>query len=296
MRGYKIFGPDYTCRGYKYSLDEWNVHTGELIACESGFHFCKEADECVDYYLCTPENTYAEVECDDEYIVENDKIVCKRLKIINTLSYEQFEKLITIEVDTPFKKCKYVAGKLQGKYQEWYQENKQLKIETAYVDNNIHGSYKRWLKDGQLENETNYENGVVHGMSKFWYPNGQLESETNYENGLLHGMSNSWYLNGGKKEECSYVNGKRDGRYTYFYDDGMWFISSRYKNGKLNGNYITWNPDGIKNKKVVYENGDKKVYENGDKNNNGMLPLCKYTLHFLVGAMIAEVFIKIIKK
>lgn len=287
MRGYKIFGPDYTCGKYKYSLDEWNVHTGELIACESGFHFCKEAVECLDYYRYTPENTYAEVECDDEYIVEDDKIVCKRLKIIKTLTYEDFEKLITIEIDTPFKKCKYVGGKLQGKYQQWYRENKQLKIETTYVDNKIHGSYKEWL-NGQLRIETNYENGLPHGISSSWYPDGQLENKTCFEKGVVHGLSTSWYLDGGKKEDCWYVNGKRDGNYTYWYDDGQLSISSHYKNGKLNGTYTKWNPDGIIDTEVVYENGNKK-------NNNRMLPLCKYTLHFLVGAMIVKVFVKTIK-
>jgi hypothetical protein len=121
MRGYKIFGPDYTCRGYHYALDDWwNVYDGTVEMYKSGFHFCLRAIDCLQYYDYSPENTYAEVECGNKYTVNGDKVVCNKLKITKTLTYEEFGKLITFDVDTKVKKCSYVNGKLDGEYREWW--------------------------------------------------------------------------------------------------------------------------------------------------------------------------------
>ena len=88
---------DYICRGYKYSLDTPNIYNGEIKLCESGFHFCVNALDCLSYYDYTPEHTYALVESGDNYFVRDDKVVCDKLSIISTLSYEEFGKMLTGE-------------------------------------------------------------------------------------------------------------------------------------------------------------------------------------------------------
>jgi len=194
MRGYKIFGSNYTCREYKYSLDTPNIYDGKIEVCGSGFHFCPVVVDCLQYYPCTPINTYAEVECGDEYIVKDDKVVCKELRIVKTLTYNEFRELATGTITTPLLQCSYVKGILNGSYKEWYL-NEKIKLETVYVDGKKHGIYRRWRDNGQLSFET-YVDDKEHGIHRDWYSNGQLSLETTYVNNKICGSFKNWYSNG----------------------------------------------------------------------------------------------------
>lgn len=96
VKGYKIFGPNYTCRGYKYSSK--NIYQGDLKMCISGFHFCPKVVDCLMYYNCTPENTYVEV-IGKDCIIEYDKVLYKELTI-KPISREEFMKACTGVVKT----------------------------------------------------------------------------------------------------------------------------------------------------------------------------------------------------
>lgn len=181
MYGYKIFGPNYTCRGYKYSLKNINNYKGKIEVGKSGFHYCPRPIDCLEYYDYSPENTYAKVECvGDEYILQDDKVVCKNLKIVTPLTYKQFRKLITYKLDTNFSKCTYVAGKLHGSYKEWY-ENGNLRIKCTYKNGLLNGRYNEWYNDGKVKIKTNYVNGNLHGSYKEWI--GRFTKESYYVNG-----------------------------------------------------------------------------------------------------------------
>lgn len=41
MKGYKVFNPDWTCRGKKYSCPGEFVQKWKLELCKNGIHFCK---------------------------------------------------------------------------------------------------------------------------------------------------------------------------------------------------------------------------------------------------------------
>lgn len=43
VKGYKVFNPDWTCRGFKYSVGETFEEEVELSVCNRGFHFCKKS-------------------------------------------------------------------------------------------------------------------------------------------------------------------------------------------------------------------------------------------------------------
>ena len=62
MKGYKIFNPDFTCKGYKFEENKEFTHKGKLVICESGFHFCIKASDCFSYYSFDPNNIVCEVE------------------------------------------------------------------------------------------------------------------------------------------------------------------------------------------------------------------------------------------
>jgi hypothetical protein len=184
MRGYKIFGPNYTCLEYRYRLDDLNIYYGKIKPCESGFHFCPIAVNCLQYYPCTPGNTYAEVECGKDYIVQDDKVVCSELRIVKTLTFDEFKNLATGTIDTPTLKCSYVGGLLEGSYKRFY-DNGKVWVGTNCVENKRHGSYKEWYENRQLDVETTYVNGKLDGSYKEWYENGQLYVETTYVDGKM---------------------------------------------------------------------------------------------------------------
>ena len=50
VKGYKVFNPDWTCRGFQYKVGESYEMDKEPIACERGFHFCERLEDCFNYY------------------------------------------------------------------------------------------------------------------------------------------------------------------------------------------------------------------------------------------------------
>ena len=62
VKGYKVFNPDWTCRGKQYvcpgKFEEYDV---ELSVCNKGMHFCGRLADCFNYYNFSPDNKAAEV-------------------------------------------------------------------------------------------------------------------------------------------------------------------------------------------------------------------------------------------
>lgn len=50
MKGYKVFKHDWTCRDFQYEVGKTYKHDGPLKICRSGFHFCRNVDDCFNYY------------------------------------------------------------------------------------------------------------------------------------------------------------------------------------------------------------------------------------------------------
>lgn len=42
MKAYKVFNPDWTCRGFQYEIGKTYVHNGDISMCQAGFHACKK--------------------------------------------------------------------------------------------------------------------------------------------------------------------------------------------------------------------------------------------------------------
>ena len=42
MKGYKVFKPDWTCRGFQYSVGKTFEEDMTPSCCNRGFHFCTE--------------------------------------------------------------------------------------------------------------------------------------------------------------------------------------------------------------------------------------------------------------
>lgn len=61
MEGYKVFEPDWTCRGFQYEVGKTFEEDVTPSCCNRGFHFCKELKDCFNYYPFNPDNKVAKV-------------------------------------------------------------------------------------------------------------------------------------------------------------------------------------------------------------------------------------------
>ena len=61
IKGYKGFDKDLKCRDYQYEVGKDYEHNGEVSCCKSGFHFCENPMDVLDYYN-PADSRYCEVE------------------------------------------------------------------------------------------------------------------------------------------------------------------------------------------------------------------------------------------
>ena len=89
MKGYKVFNPDFTCRGMKYETGKTYELDGPLEMCRNGFHFCLRVADCFNYYAFDPSNKVAEIEATGLVETVGDKSVTDKITILRELSWEE---------------------------------------------------------------------------------------------------------------------------------------------------------------------------------------------------------------
>lgn len=94
MKGYKVFNPDFTCRGFKYKVGKTYEDDVSPDCCHRGFHFCKQAKDCFDYYGFNPNNRVAEVEALGEISESGNKCCTNKLHIIRELTWHEVLELV----------------------------------------------------------------------------------------------------------------------------------------------------------------------------------------------------------
>ncbi len=93
VRGFKVFNPDWTCRGFQYEVGKTYEENVTPSVCNKGFHFCKQAKDCFNYYSFNPENKVAEVIALGEVVEEGDKCCTNKIKIVREIPWQE---LLTI--------------------------------------------------------------------------------------------------------------------------------------------------------------------------------------------------------
>ena len=98
MKGYKVFRPDWTCRGFQYSVGKTFEEDVTPSYCNRGFHFCTELKDCFNYYSFDPNNKVAEIEALGEIDAEVDgsKHCTNKIKIIREISWEEVLKMVNM--------------------------------------------------------------------------------------------------------------------------------------------------------------------------------------------------------
>ena len=94
IKGFKVFNPDWTCRGYQYEVGKTFEEDVIPMVCDRGFHFCKQAKDCFNYYSFDPNNKVAEVIALGEVAEKGDKCCTNKLQIVREISWEELLTLV----------------------------------------------------------------------------------------------------------------------------------------------------------------------------------------------------------
>ena len=94
VKGYKVFNPDWTCRGYRYAVGMVAETDEEIEVCTWGFHFCINPAACFNYYNFDPRNKVAEVVARGWVKTEGDKSVTDKLEIVREVSWEEVLRIV----------------------------------------------------------------------------------------------------------------------------------------------------------------------------------------------------------
>ena len=95
VKGYKVFNPDWTCRGFQYEVGKTFEEDVTPECCEAGFHFCTKASDCFNYYRFDSNNKVAEVLALGEVDSRSDDTKCctNKIQIVREISWQE---LLTI--------------------------------------------------------------------------------------------------------------------------------------------------------------------------------------------------------
>lgn len=98
MEGYKVFDPDWTCRGFQYEVGKTFEEDVTPLCCERGFHFCTKLTDCFMYYRFDPKNKVAKVialgEIDKE--LDGSKCCTNKIQIVKEISWEDVLRIANI--------------------------------------------------------------------------------------------------------------------------------------------------------------------------------------------------------
>ena len=99
MKGFKVFDPDWTCRGFQFEVGKTFEENVNPKVCDRGFHFCQKASDCFDYYSFDSKNKVAEVEALGEVDCDGKKSCTNKIHIIRELTWREVLDLVNLGKD-----------------------------------------------------------------------------------------------------------------------------------------------------------------------------------------------------
>lgn len=94
IKGYKVFNPDWTCKGFQYGVGKTYKHNGDIKMCGAGFHFCQKASDCFNYYRFDSNNKVAEVEAIGVVETEGIKSVTDKITIVREIKWHELLDIV----------------------------------------------------------------------------------------------------------------------------------------------------------------------------------------------------------
>ena len=99
VKGYKVFNPDWTCKGFQYKVGESYEMDEQPIACERGFHFCEKLADCFNCYKFNKENKVAEVTAYGDIVAEETKCCTNKIKIEKEISWNDVLSMVNVGIN-----------------------------------------------------------------------------------------------------------------------------------------------------------------------------------------------------
>lgn len=94
VKGYKVFNPDWTCKGKRYSYPGMFEEDVNPSVCNVGMHFCKNAVDCFRYYDFDPNNRVAEVIAHGTVAEGEDKCATNKLEIVREIPWAEVLEIV----------------------------------------------------------------------------------------------------------------------------------------------------------------------------------------------------------
>jgi len=127
--------------------------------------------------------------------------------------------------------------------------------DTIFIKNGT-GTISSYFRNGNKAIEVTYLNGKLHGPFRHYYPNGNLEESDFFDTDYQTGESIVFYPDGQIKTKCNYRNNQLHGIFLKYYPNGQLEYQMNYKNGCKTGTAIHYKENGGLLKKLIYYNDD----------------------------------------
>ena len=94
IKGYKVFEPNWTCRGFQYKVGEIFTEDVTPSVCSRGFHFCEKAADCFNYYKFDSKNKVAEVVALGDIDRGEDKLCTNKIQIVREIPWTEMLEIV----------------------------------------------------------------------------------------------------------------------------------------------------------------------------------------------------------
>ena len=94
IKGYKVFNPDWTCRGFQYKVGKTYEENITPKTCSRGFHFCERASDCFNYYSFNSRNKVAEIVALGDIDTDGTKSCTNKIQIIREIPWDELLKIV----------------------------------------------------------------------------------------------------------------------------------------------------------------------------------------------------------
>ena len=94
VKGYKVFEPDWTCRGFQYTCPGTFEEDVTPSVCGRGFRFCVKAADCFQYYDFNPDNKVAEVIAYGDVDSDGIKTCTNKIQIIREVPWTELLEIV----------------------------------------------------------------------------------------------------------------------------------------------------------------------------------------------------------
>lgn len=98
VKGFKVFNPDWTCnpneKPFQYKVGGIYEEDVKPMVCSRGFHFCKKAADCFNYYQFDPKNKVAEVIALGEVDTDGVKSCTNKIHIVREIPWQELLEIV----------------------------------------------------------------------------------------------------------------------------------------------------------------------------------------------------------